>query len=83
MLDRDLNHIDLNQLHMKYYIYIVFLKKILMKFQKNKKTKKILPQRFDEFKNVPAGQTHADIFQIFAFLHVQFPVHCKSTVELH
>jgi len=44
---------------------------------------KILPQRFDEFKNVPAGQTHVDIFHIFEFLHVQFPVHVRSIDELH
>jgi hypothetical protein len=44
---------------------------------------KILPQRFDEFKNVPAGQTQLDIFHIFGFIHVQLPVHVRSADELH
>lgn len=44
---------------------------------------KILPQRFDEFKNVPAGQTHADIFHTFECWHVQLPVHVNSADELH
>jgi hypothetical protein len=43
----------------------------------------ILRQRFDEFKNVPAGHTQLVIFHILEFLHVQFPVHVRSTFELH
>jgi hypothetical protein len=47
------------------------------------KKKEILPQRFDEFKNVPAGQTQFDIFHIFGFSHVQLPVHVRLRNELH
>jgi hypothetical protein len=43
----------------------------------------ILRQRFNEFKNVPAGHTHVDIFHIFEFIHVQVPVQAKSRNELH
>lgn len=43
----------------------------------------ILRQRFDEFKNVPAGHTQVDIFHIFGFIQVQVPVQVKPRDELH
>lgn len=42
-----------------------------------------LRQRFEEFKNVPAGHMQLETFQTLEFLHVQFPVQVSSTVELH
>lgn len=44
---------------------------------------KILRQRFDEFKNVPAEQTQVDIFHTLEFKHVQFPRHVNPTDEIH